>query len=151
GVLGPQPLVVAVGDHQAPRPAVLDEVAERRLLAEGLGAGVDHPRADAHVLGPERDEPPSQQAHAPLALARGDDREDVLGRRDVVALAALGGRRRRRLREHMREALALERVREAAAHATHSTTGPCGMLEACGASWRSPGRGTSPPSSWPRG
>ena len=74
------PLVEAVGEHEA-APAS-EGVAERGLVGDRLGPGVDHAAADGGVLGPEGNETP---AHEPGASRHAADHgEDVLRGSDVV-------------------------------------------------------------------
>ena len=60
GILGLEPLVPAVGGHEAAAAGVLDEPAERRALGERLHPRVDAQRLLLRILGPVRDEPPAQ-------------------------------------------------------------------------------------------
>ena len=59
-------------------------VAKGRLLAHGLGAGVDHAVADLLVLRPMGDEAPAHESELVLVILDTDHR-DALGRGDVVS------------------------------------------------------------------
>ena len=64
------PLVEAV--HRDDQPVLLEQALERRLLGDGLGAGVDHLRADLDVLRPRRHQAPVERLRpraAPSASA----------------------------------------------------------------------------------
>ena len=84
GVLGAQPLVPAVGEHQAAAVRTGEQVGERLLVGDGLAARVDRRVALAELLRPGGHEPPADGAHLALALLGRDDR-DLLGRADVEA------------------------------------------------------------------
>src|SRR5262245_6675998 len=76
------PLVVAVGREQA--PAAGERFPERGLLADGFRPRVDHPAADGDVLGPGRDQAPSNDPQ----LAGGRRRSRVPVRRFLTRRAS---------------------------------------------------------------
>ena len=79
-LLRSQPLVPAVGDHEAAPLRALEQAREDLLLRHRLRARVDQQGPLPHLLGPRRHEAPAHRARALV----GDD-EDVLGRADVEA------------------------------------------------------------------
>ena len=78
---GPNPLVESIGRNQT-TPG-LDRGSEGRLLGHRLAAGVDHPCTDLLVLGPRRDQTPTDQGELSWALLAGTNNRDGLGGGDV--------------------------------------------------------------------
>ena len=77
---------------------VPERLAERGLLGDGLGPGVDHLVAYTRVVGPRGDKAPMQHLKLPLAildencgypLGGGDVVAGCYGRRRIVYLEAL--------------------------------------------------------------
>jgi hypothetical protein len=83
------PLEKSVRRHDAaPFP---ESGAEGRLLADGLGAGVDQPGGDRLDLRPGGNPPPAQQLDDALAVRRLPDDRQPLYRRGVVAGGEIEG------------------------------------------------------------
>ena len=80
------PLVERIDRHEASMPP--ERVAEGRARRQGLGARVEHPRADLRVGRPMRDEAPAVGGDGPPLLAL-DDHERLVGRGDVEARAGV--------------------------------------------------------------
>ena len=84
------PLVEA--ERRKDAAALGERLAERGLLSRGLDPRVDQPIADREVLRPRGHQAPAQRAQLPFRLAAGrlvarlagEDREHLLGGRDVV-------------------------------------------------------------------
>ncbi len=70
--------------------AVLDGMAERGLLGDALGTGVDQMAAEAQILGPTGHKTPPQQIDA-VAIDVVADYGNLLGRGDVEARLQLRG------------------------------------------------------------
>ena len=89
-----EPLVVAVGELQSAARGARDQTPVGRLLGDGLHARVDHQRA-LDLGRPRGHEPPAHQLSAPVRRRCGiqHHRQHLFGRRDVVAVRALGARR----------------------------------------------------------
>jgi hypothetical protein len=64
--------------------AVTDCLAKGRLFVDRLGTGIDHPAADGGGLCPGGNKAPKHEG-GPIARVRPPDREDLLGRGDVVS------------------------------------------------------------------
>ena len=89
-ILGGDPLIETVRRDQA--SASLDGGSKRRLLGDRLCAGIDHLRADCHVLRPGGDQTPADHLTlARLFLAGAHDR-NVLGRGDIETRLEVVGR-----------------------------------------------------------
>ncbi len=79
------PFVEAV--HRDDAPLRAEQPLERRLLGQGLGAGVDHPGTDLAILRPARHQTPVEGIEPRRPVTGTHQRVDVLGRGDVVVLA----------------------------------------------------------------
>jgi hypothetical protein len=87
-ILGPLPLVPAVGEDQAAIARARDEAAVGRPLVDGLDTRVDHREARVEPLRPVRHQPPAQLLDAP-PVAVVDDGKDFLRGCNIEAPEAL--------------------------------------------------------------